>query len=100
MSKQTHDMNTALVAVRRGRISRRDFIHLGIAAGLTVTAADRLFITTVRAEPKSGGSAKFGLAHGATTDTLDPAGYLDTFPQTAFYGALSNALTEVDAKGN
>jgi peptide/nickel transport system substrate-binding protein len=86
--------------IGQGRISRRDFIQLGLAAGLTIAAADKLFITTARAQPKQGGFAKFGLAHGATTDNLDPAGYPDTFTQTAFWGAMSNSLTEVDAKGN
>jgi peptide/nickel transport system substrate-binding protein len=83
-----------------GKISRRDFIQLGVAAGLTIVAADKLFVNMARAEPKQGGSAKFGLAHGATTDNLDPGGYPDTFTQTAFWGAMSNSLTEVDAKGN
>jgi len=93
-------LNAAAAAARSGKLSRRDFIQLASAAGLTATVAGKMLIGPARAEPKSGGSAKFGLAHGATTDTLDPAGYLDTFPQTAFYGALSNGLTEVDAKGN
>ncbi|ESZ37809.1 ABC transporter substrate-binding protein [Mesorhizobium sp. M0292] len=47
-----------------------------------------------------GGFAKLGMAHGATTESIDPAGYPDTFTQTAFSGSLSNSLTEVDAKGN
>ncbi|MER8842679.1 ABC transporter substrate-binding protein [Mesorhizobium sp. M0913] len=85
---------------RRGKISRRDFINLGLAAGLTVTAADKLFVSTARAEPLQGGFAKLGMAHGATTDSIDPAGYPDTFTQTAFSGSMSNSLTEVDAKGN
>src|SRR5687768_17093535 len=97
---QSDKMTVALAALRRGRISRRDFIQFGLAAGLTAFAAEKLFISTARAQPKTGGSAKLGMAHGATTDTLDPGSYLDTFPQTAFYGSLSNALTEVDVKGN
>jgi peptide/nickel transport system substrate-binding protein len=83
-----------------GRISRREFIHLGLAAGLTIAAAEGLFISTARSNPRQGGFAKFGLAHGATTDSLDPAGYPDTFTQCAFWGALSNSLTEVDVKGD
>ena len=71
-----------------------------MAAGFTVAAGNAMFIKAVRAEPKKGGSARFGLAHGATTDTLDPVGYPDTFTQCAFWGALSNSLTEIDAKGN
>ena len=59
-----------------------------------------MFGEAVAATPKQGGSARFGLAHGATTDTLDPAGYPDTGTQVPFWGAMSNSLTEVDAKGN
>jgi peptide/nickel transport system substrate-binding protein len=50
--------------------------------------------------PKRGGSARFGLAQGATTDALEPGNYVDTATQVPFWGAMSNSLTEVDAKGN
>jgi peptide/nickel transport system substrate-binding protein len=83
-----------------GKVSRRDFVQLDLAAGMTSASATSLFTRTARAQPKSGGSAKFGLAHGATTDTLDPASWPDTFTQTAFWGAMSNSLTEVDVKGD
>src|SRR5215216_3121719 len=81
-----------------GKISRRDFIQLGVAAGLTLVAADKLFVSMARAEPKQGGSAKFGLAHGATTDNLDPGSYPDTFTQTAFWGAMSNSPSTAPAR--
>jgi peptide/nickel transport system substrate-binding protein len=84
----------------QGKVSRRDFIQLALAAGITAASANAMFIKAVRAEPKKGGHGRFGLAHGATTDTLDPIGYPDTFTQCAFWGALSNSLTEIDAKGN
>jgi len=100
MSEYIFKLRQAQKLVGQGKISRRDFIQLGLAAGLTIAAANQLFLTTAKAQAKQGGSAKFGLAHGATTDNLDPAGYPDTFTQTAFWGALSNSLTEVDAKGN
>ena len=51
-------------------------------------------------EPKSGGFARFALANGATTDTLDPGSWADTFGQTAFYGTIFNGLIEVDREGN
>src|SRR5260370_18331460 len=54
----------------------------------------------VAATPKKGGTAKFGLAHGATTDTGDPAAFPDTATQVPFWGSMSNGLTEGDAKGN
>ena len=67
---------------------------------LTVTAANAMFVEAVRAEPKKGGTLKIGLAHGATTDSLDPGLYHDQFTGTACWGTLSNSLTEIDAKGN
>jgi len=84
-----------------GRISRREFMGRAAALGVTTALATSMLAEVGRAqEPKRGGFARFGLAHGATTDTLDPATYLDTFPQCAFWGTLSNSLTEVDAKGD
>src|SRR5204863_286743 len=74
--------------------------QLALAAGLTLAAANAMFVRAVRAEPKKGGTLKIGLAHGATTDSLDPGLYYDQFTGTACWGTLSNSLTEVDAKGN
>ena len=85
----------------KGRISRREFMGRAAALGVTTALASTMLSETgVAATPKQGGSARFGLAHGATTDTLDPAGYPDTGTQVPFWGAMSNSLTEVDAKGN
>ena len=38
-----------------------------------------LFVKTVRAEPKKGGTFKIGISHGATTDSMDPGLYLNPF---------------------
>src|SRR5882672_7368071 len=85
----------------KGRISRREFMGRAAALGVTTALASTMLSEAgVAATPKQGGSARFGLAHGATTDTLDPAGYPDTGTQVPFWGAMSNSLTEVDAKGN
>src|SRR5215469_9755820 len=87
--------------VKKGRISRREFMGRAAALGVTAAAASTLLTQAgVAAEPKKGGDAKFGLAHGATTDTMDPAAYPDTGTQVPFWGSMSNSLTEVDAKGN
>jgi len=83
-----------------GKVNRREFIQFALATGVTVAAAETMFVDAVRAAPKHGGSARFGLAHGATTDTLDPAGYPDTGTQVPFWGSMSNGLTEVDWRGN
>jgi peptide/nickel transport system substrate-binding protein len=84
----------------QGRVSRRDFVQLALAAGLTVTAANAMFVKAVRAEPKKGGTLKIGIGHGATTDSMDPGLYPDQFTGTALWGTLANSLTEIDAKGN
>jgi peptide/nickel transport system substrate-binding protein len=84
----------------KGMVSRRDFMQLALAAGMTATAANAMFVKVVRAEPKKGGTLKIGLAQGATTDSLDPGLYYDQYTGTACWGTLSNSLTEVDAKGD
>src|SRR5262245_44613800 len=86
---------------RRPGMSRREFIGRATALGLTTALATTMAGKAgLAAEPKKGGSLRLGMSHGATTDSLDPGTYPDTFTQTAFYGAMSNGLTDVDAKGN
>lgn len=85
----------------KGRISRREFMGRAAALGVSTALATSLLSEAgVAAEPKRGGSAKFGMAHGATTDTGDPAAFPDTATQVPFGGAMSSYLTEVDHKGN
>ena len=100
MSESMEKLKLAEKLVGRGKVSRRQFVQLALAAGLTAATAETMFVKAARAEPKHGGSAKFGLAHGATTDSLDPAGYPDTATQFPFSGAMSNMLTVVDVDGN
>jgi peptide/nickel transport system substrate-binding protein len=64
------DRMTSLVSA--GKMGRRDFIQLSVAAGLTVSAGQTLFSQAARATPKKGGHLKTGFGHGGTTDTLDP----------------------------
>ncbi len=100
MSELKTKLDSATKLAARGRISRRDFVQLALAAGLTVPAATALFTKAVRAEPKKGGKLRLGLGHGATTDSLDPATYPDQMTGTVGWGSAGNSLTEVDAKGN
>ncbi len=94
------DLEKLSTLVGKGKVNRREFIQFALATGVTLAAAETMYTDAVAATPKQGGSAKFGLAHGATTDTLDPAGYPDTATQVPFSGSMSNWLTEVDANGN
>jgi peptide/nickel transport system substrate-binding protein len=82
-----------------GKIGRREFTQVALGAGITVAAAQFMFADAVGATPKRGGSARFGLSHGSTTDTLDPAAYANTATQVSFWGSMANGLTEVNANG-
>ena len=83
----------------KGKMSRRDFIQHSMAAGLTAAAAGQLFVSAVAAAPKKGGTFKLGIGHGSTTDTLDPATWLNSFTGD-FGNLLGNALVAIDDKNN
>ncbi|MGF1563432.1 MAG: ABC transporter substrate-binding protein [Geminicoccaceae bacterium] len=59
-----------------GRVSRRDFMHYTIAAGLTATTASGLWARAAAAQPKPGGNFRWGLHDGNTADNHDPGTYL------------------------
>ncbi len=99
MNEQNDKLDRAKKLAGRGKVSRRDFVQLAIAAGLTIPAANALFASAARAEPKKGGHFRVGTAHGTTTDSLDPATYLDPMMGTVGWGFSSNGLTEIDAAG-
>ena len=62
---------------RRGRLSRRDFMHYAIAAGITASAATGLWTSRAHAmTPKKGGKFRLGTHDGNTSDTHDPGTYL------------------------
>ena len=84
----------------KGKATRREFIQLALASGITVAAADTLFTEVLAQTPKRAGKLKIALGHGSTTDSLDPATYPDQYTGTVCWGSMSNSLTEVDAKGN
>jgi peptide/nickel transport system substrate-binding protein len=54
---------------RQGRISRREFMNYSLAAGLTATTATGLWTTKASAQPKSGGTFRWGLHDGNSSDT-------------------------------
>ena len=61
---------------RQGRISRRDFMHYAIAAGLAASSASGLWSRSAAAQPVRGGKFRWGLHDGNTSDTHDPGTYL------------------------
>ncbi len=86
-------------AVAKGRMSRREFVQLALAAGVTATAAQTMFSSAARAEPKKGGHFVNALTGGGTSDTLDPGKIPDTFLAN-FNNQMRNALVEIGADGN
>jgi peptide/nickel transport system substrate-binding protein len=83
---------------KRAKPTRREFIRLAMAAGLSAGMAESLFVSRAQAEPKPGGSFKVGIGDGSTTDSLDPGSWNNAltflFGQ-AFFGAC---LVEIDPK--
>jgi peptide/nickel transport system substrate-binding protein len=100
MNETQNKLNDALKQAVKGKLSRREFTQLALASGVTLAAANTMFSSAARAEPKKGGTFKIGVGHGATTDSMDPGLYPDQFTGTALWGTLANSLTEIDADGN
>ena len=86
--------------VTKGKVSRRDFVQFAVAVGISVAAAETMFVEAAHAEPKRGGHLRMGLASGSTTDTLDPAFTTNVVCEVGLWGTLSNSLTQVDGKGD
>ncbi|HUF45594.1 MAG TPA: ABC transporter substrate-binding protein, partial [Aestuariivirgaceae bacterium] len=85
-------------AGKRG-LSRREFIQTALALGMSVPAASLLWSQTARSQAKQGGHLRLGLAGGATTDSLDPSTYTDSFMVMIGYTVRGN-LIEVAADGS
>jgi len=79
MTKRTNNGRIDQIAAeaRAGRLSRRDFMQLAMATGLTASAATGLWTSKVAAAtPKKGGTFRLGTHDGNTSDTHDPGTYL------------------------
>jgi peptide/nickel transport system substrate-binding protein len=100
MSEIKEKLNHAQKLAGKGKVSRREFVQLAMAAGMTVAAAETLFVKAARAQAKRGGSLKIGLGAGATTDNLDPGTYTDSYMGTVGFGSIANSLTEMTHKGD
>ena len=87
-----------MAEVKKGRMSRREFLGRSSAIGLALGAGSSLFNQAHAATPKSGGHMRLGMGHGATTDTLDPAQITNGLQWVVAYG-VANTLTELDAAG-
>jgi peptide/nickel transport system substrate-binding protein len=82
-----------------GQISRREFLAQTTALGVTAALSTSLAAKAVKAAtPKKGGKLRIGIGAGATSDSLDPATYLDNYMQFVGFALRSN-LTEVSNTG-
>ena len=82
---------------KRGRLSRRDFMHYSMAAGLTASAASGLWTSkAAMAAPKRGGTFRLGTHDGNTSDTHDPGTYL-SFSIIQLAHTYRSYLTQITA---
>ncbi len=76
MKKDKVLIDRIVEGAKKGRISRRDFMHYSLAGGLTATAATGLWTNSAMAQPKSGGTFRVGMHDNNSSDTHDPGTYL------------------------
>ncbi|MFO1173292.1 MAG: ABC transporter substrate-binding protein [Hyphomicrobiaceae bacterium] len=84
---------------QKGKMSRREFVQLALAAGVTVATAEVMFVEAVRAEPKKGGFFRAAVGHGETTDSLDPALWGNSHEANVGF-MIASMLTEIDQKNS
>ncbi len=83
------------LAVKQGRISRREFLSQATALGLTVAAATSLADGAARAEtPKRGGRLNVAYAQAGSTETFDPTGMTNNIDGVRAWGCY-NGLARV-----
>ena len=78
MTKKTNPalMDRIAEAARQGRVSRREFMQASVVAGLTATTATGLWTSAAAAQPQRGGTFRWGMHDGNTSDTHDPGTYV------------------------
>lgn len=75
-SKDAEMLERLEAAARTGGISKRDFLRYSVLAGLTASTATGLWSTEAKAQPKQGGTFRWGIHDGNTSDSHDPGTYL------------------------
>ncbi|MDZ7710034.1 MAG: ABC transporter substrate-binding protein [Roseovarius sp.] len=78
MTKKTDQvlLDRLAMAAREGNISRRSFMHYAGVAGVTATAATGLWTKSAAAQPQRGGTFRWGVHDGNSSDTHDPGTYV------------------------
>ncbi len=61
---------------KTGRVSRREFMSFAAAAGLAMSTGSLLWSDNAQASPKRGGTFRWGIHDGNTSDTHDPGTYV------------------------
>lgn len=80
-------------------VHRREFVAGAAAMGAATGGLPLLATTSVEAaEPETGGHFRFGLGHGSTSDSIDPATYENDFTIFSCY-CYRGHLTEVAPDG-
>jgi peptide/nickel transport system substrate-binding protein len=87
---------TRLIRPGQPGVSRRGVLAGGAALGSSLILP---WGTAARAQPVQGGTLRMGIAHGSTTDTLDPGVAEHVFTQV-FIQALHAYLTEIAPDGS
>ena len=80
-----------------GTLSRREFIERAAALGVAAATASSLWSGAAHAAQK-GGRLRVGMAHGSTTDSLDPATFENGYMSTLNY-TVNNHLAEIGTSG-
>ncbi len=73
---KTDLMDRLAEAARQGQLSRRNFMHHALAAGVAATTATGMWTRTAAAQPRRGGTLRMGMHDGNTSDSHDPGTYL------------------------
>lgn len=99
METNNNQVSWLLGQVKKGHMSRREFLARTVALGMASSISASLFSSASAATPKSGGHMRLAMGHGGASDTLDPGTIANGIQWTASYG-VANTLTEVDASGS
>ena len=94
--KKSDYLDRLKVKFATGGMSRREFLRASAATGIGLTGAMGLASQVQAQTAVKGGSLTAGVAHGATTDTLDP-GVFEAGFMIPLGSAINGYLTEIDA---
>jgi len=98
MTEFEHKLRDAERLVRKGGMTRREFVQYAAAIGIAIPAASTMFSNAKAQEPKKGGTLRIGMEGGSASDSFDPRTYADSVMIAASL-SIMNGLIEFDAEG-